>query len=195
MASRLSSEKDFMTAVRAVRESVMHYKKTGLIIVGDGPEKETILRRAREAGIEGHVFIEPWAGRETLLSYYKTAHLFLSTSLYEGYGMSMVEAVATGLPVVATDAGIASGLLVGTKNVTTVCPVKGVKCLFDKIRWFVEDLEFRRRFPVEVTTRLPDFSYADEADYLSRYKADWERCFVETDTDNVDASLKNEDKK
>ena len=43
----------------------------------------------------------------TLISYYKTADLFLNTSLFEGYGMTLVEARAAGCKVVSTDVGVA----------------------------------------------------------------------------------------
>ena len=53
------------------------------------------------------VVFKPWANRETLVSYYKTADLFLNTSFFEGYGMTLVEAKAAGCRIVSTDVGMA----------------------------------------------------------------------------------------
>ena len=54
-----------------------------------------------------NVIFEKWIDRETLFSYYKTVDLFLVTSLYEGYGMTLVEAQAAGCPIISTDVGVA----------------------------------------------------------------------------------------
>ena len=62
-----------------------------------------------------------------IFSYYKTADVFLSTSLYEGYGMSMVEAYTANCSIVSTDAGIAAEL---TGN---VCAVGDIVCIADAI--------------------------------------------------------------
>lgn len=114
MASRLTHEKDIPTALKAFKKVLEKIPDAGLLIVGSGPEK---FKNAK------NVVFENWVNQETLFSYYKTADVFLSTSLYEGYGMSLVEAFAANCPIVSTDAGIASEI---TKN---ICPVGDYKCL------------------------------------------------------------------
>lgn len=114
MASRLSHEKDFPTALAAFRKVSETRPDVGLVIVGSGPIRIPDMK---------NVVRETWVDQETLFSYYKTADIFLSTSLYEGYGMSMVEACAAGCPLVATDAGIAPEL---TGN---LCPIGDVLCI------------------------------------------------------------------
>ena len=118
MASRLTHEKDIPTAVKAFEKVLEKIPDAGLVIVGSGPEK---FRTGK------NIVVESWADQPTLFSYYKTADVFLSTSLYEGYGMSMVEANATGLPIVATDAGIAPEIA------SHVCPVGDIVCIADAI--------------------------------------------------------------
>ena len=114
MASRLSREKDFPTALAAFEKVSQKNPDIGLLIVGSGPIKIPNTK---------NVVTEKWVDQETLFSYYKTADIFLSTSLYEGYGMSMLEAHAAGCPVVATDAGIAQEV---TGN---ICPVGDIVCI------------------------------------------------------------------
>jgi glycosyltransferase involved in cell wall biosynthesis len=53
------------------------------------------------------VVFESWASQSTLFSYYKTCDAFLVTSLFEGYGMVLVEASAAGAKIVSTDVGVA----------------------------------------------------------------------------------------
>ena len=80
-----------------------------LLVVGDGPEKENLERLARESGLSENVKFEPRTN--DLVSYYKTCDLFLLTSNYEGYGMTLIEAAAAGAKIVSSDVGIASEIL------------------------------------------------------------------------------------
>jgi glycosyltransferase involved in cell wall biosynthesis len=72
-------------------------------ILGDGPLKEHLVRRARELGIEACV--EFLAARPDPFPYYRSLHLFLNTSLHEGIPLTVLEAMACGLPVVAPRVG------------------------------------------------------------------------------------------
>ncbi len=104
MVSRLAEEKDFPLALNAFAILVREYPASGLVIVGAGPERKNILALAGQLGISDRVVLEGW--KTDLISYYKTADVFLQTSLFEGYGLALVEAVTAGLPVVSTPVGI-----------------------------------------------------------------------------------------
>ena len=105
MASRLTREKNIGLAIEAMNKIIIRQQKTGLIIVGSGPEEKNLKLKAKSHKLEANVLFEPWT--DNLPSYYKTVDLFLVTSLYEGYGRTIVEALACGLPVVSTDVGVA----------------------------------------------------------------------------------------
>lgn len=111
MASRLTREKNVGLAIEAMREIVKQKPKTGLIIVGSGRESEKLKTQSVKLGLGKNTFFEPWANQETLISYYKTCDIFLVVSLYEGYGMTLVEAQAAGCAIVSTDVGIAREIL------------------------------------------------------------------------------------
>lgn len=95
--SRLSPEKNVGLAI----DAVSRLPDTGLVIVGDGPER----RKFKETD---KVKFVGW--QEDLASYYKTADVFIQTSKFEGYGLSLVEAGLCGLPVISTPVGIAKEL-------------------------------------------------------------------------------------
>ncbi len=118
MASRLEKEKNIKLALRAWPAVIERFPSAGLLIVGSGREKATLENLARsedrtsvvgQAGGSGttSVIFEDWATKETLISYYKSADVFLNTSLFEGYGMTLVEAHAAGCRIVSTDVGVA----------------------------------------------------------------------------------------
>ncbi len=105
MISRLAKEKNIKLAIEAVKLVVEKNTGVGLVIIGDGPEKNNLVKITTELKLSRNVFFESWTNDPC--SYYKTADLFLITSNYEGYGMSIIEARACGLSVVSTDVGIA----------------------------------------------------------------------------------------
>ncbi|OGZ94642.1 MAG: hypothetical protein A2633_01330 [Candidatus Sungbacteria bacterium RIFCSPHIGHO2_01_FULL_47_32] len=122
MASRVTTEKNIDMACLAMREVIKKFPRTLLLVVGDGPEKNrlkdlygTTPQRpvsfddaTEEKPFDGPMVIfEDAVPYETLLSYYKTADMFLVTSNYEGYGRTILEALASGLPVFSADVGIA----------------------------------------------------------------------------------------
>jgi len=98
MAGRLTKEKNIGLAIDAIKK--INNEKIGLIIVGQGPE---------EKKSSANIIFEPWT--DDLISYYKTADLFLLTSNYEGYGMVLVEAAAAGCKIISSDVGIAQEIL------------------------------------------------------------------------------------
>ena len=108
MASRITEEKNISLAISAMKILIDNGNRDiGLIIVGDGRMKEKLITMCHKLNIDKQVIFLPWANKTELYSMYKTADVFLNTSYFEGYGMSMVEAVAANLRVVSTDVGVA----------------------------------------------------------------------------------------
>jgi len=126
MASRLEPEKNIKLALRAWPKVLQTIPQAGLVIVGSGSLESKLKKLSRKLGLMDDsglssiqtVVFEKWIDKETLYSYYKTSDLFLSTSLYEGYGMSLVEARAAGCSIVSTDVGVAKeqGALIIANN-------------------------------------------------------------------------------
>lgn len=107
VASRLEPEKRVDLVVSSWPEVLRVIPKAGLVIVGKGSEEQKLRELAKKLGLSGSVIFLPWADQPTLTSYYKTADVFVNTSMFEGYGMTLVEAHAAGLKIVSTDVGVA----------------------------------------------------------------------------------------
>src|SRR5450432_4214109 len=74
-----------------------------LLFVGDGPERSTAEDLAKELGIFDEIrFVGKQEQMEDILA---IADLFLLTSDYESFGLAALEAMASGVPVVSTNAG------------------------------------------------------------------------------------------
>ncbi len=102
---RLEKEKNFTLALDALKRARDAKHDAGLTFVGSGREEEALKAYADTLGISQWV---EWAGWHTDLSQYlASADIMLLPSLYEGYGMVIIEALSAGVPVLATDVGIA----------------------------------------------------------------------------------------
>lgn len=73
-----------------------------LVIIGDGPEKQRLINLANSLNISNRVFFEGFKPKETVLEFMKASDVLVLPSLVEGQPRVVLEAWATGLPVVAS---------------------------------------------------------------------------------------------
>ncbi|MHB1316293.1 MAG: glycosyltransferase [Minisyncoccota bacterium] len=126
MASRLEKEKRIDGAIRAFSKAVSQFPKIGLVIAGSGSQDKKLKDLVSILGIQKSVIFLGWV--DNVREYITSANIFLSTSEYEGYGMSVVEAGLLGTPVVTTAVGVAGEILVDNKN-SYVCKVGDIMCI------------------------------------------------------------------
>lgn len=101
--ARLSVEKDFPTLLRAISIAIQAIPDLQLKLVGDGPERGKLEQLARELKLSGHV--EFLGDRHDVPQLLTQAGFFVSSSLTEGISLTLLEAMAVGLPVIATRVG------------------------------------------------------------------------------------------
>jgi glycosyltransferase involved in cell wall biosynthesis len=174
MVSRLTKEKDFPFALSVFSQVVKEYPKAGLIIVGDGPERHKIEQRAKQLDLYNHVILEGWQG--DLVSYYKTANLFLHTSRYEGFGMVLVEAAACGLPIVTSEVGVAVPMKKQERSGVFVCPVGDQDCFVQEVLAFLKDNTRRMLVKFNLENDLRSVTLGSREEYLEAYRQSFESC-------------------
>ena len=101
--ARLSREKDFPTLLRAVGLMRGRHPDFRLRIVGNGPEMEGLLALRRELGLED--IVELTGERSDVPELLAQAGFFVTSSLTEGVSLTLLEAMAVGLPILATAVG------------------------------------------------------------------------------------------
>jgi glycosyltransferase involved in cell wall biosynthesis len=79
--------------------------KVDLIVVGDGPEKDDLILQAKTLNLSQNIHFIGAAYGERLACYYKVSDIFVLSSHYDNFPNVILEAMAMGLPVVATNVG------------------------------------------------------------------------------------------
>jgi glycosyltransferase involved in cell wall biosynthesis len=91
--------------VDGLLEALKELPDLGLVVVGDGPERPRLERRARELGVSDRVYFAGQRSKKEALGLMAACDLFVLNSVHEGLPHVVLEAMALGLPVVATAAG------------------------------------------------------------------------------------------
>ncbi len=104
-AGHFISLKCFDLGIRAFALFAKEYPHAVLEVVGDGPERERLVRLAQHLGIIEQVRFPGWSSRTELLHRIAQADCFLFPSARDGGGAVIVEAMATGTPVICLDIG------------------------------------------------------------------------------------------
>jgi sugar transferase (PEP-CTERM/EpsH1 system associated) len=100
---RLDPVKNIELMIRSLPDIRRKVSGAKLLVIGDGPCRDRLLRYARETGMERHaVFL---GSREDTENFFPIFDVYACTSLSEGTSMTILEAMACGIPVVASDVG------------------------------------------------------------------------------------------
>ena len=98
---RLSAQKDPITLVNAFDLVIKEKTNVKLVFVGDGDLKAEVSRKINELGLQKNIYLagnkmDPW-------NIYSSLDLFVMSSIYEGLGRSITEALCSETPVVCTN--------------------------------------------------------------------------------------------
>jgi glycosyltransferase involved in cell wall biosynthesis len=100
---RLAPEKNLHALIAALKELVLTFPFVALVLCGEGPERAALQDLANRLGIDGNVCF--LGRRSDLADVYASFDLFVLPSLSEGMPLSLLEAMAAKIPVVATRVG------------------------------------------------------------------------------------------
>ena len=139
-AGRLGPQKALGTAL----EALVDVPDATLTVVGDGPERAGLERRARELGLEGRVSFLGSMARGQVLRLFRAADASVLSSAWENFPHTVVEALAVGCPVIATAVGGVPEVVRDGENGLLV-PPGDPGALGAAIARFLDDDELRAR--------------------------------------------------
>lgn len=111
IVARLRAEKGHALLLDALPLVLKVVSDATLLVVGDGPDRGTLVAQAGALGVESHIV---WAGERSpqeVLRLYCVMDVVAVPSQFEGFGLSAVEAMMAGRPVVGTRVGGLSELI------------------------------------------------------------------------------------
>jgi len=109
-----------------------------LTLAGDGPQWTAIAGQAARLGVADRIRFLGWCGKEQLQTIYRSADIFVLPSRDEGMSNALLEAMASGLPVVCTDvAGMRDVIAPGENGM--IVPQEDPKALSEALLALIED--------------------------------------------------------
>jgi glycosyltransferase involved in cell wall biosynthesis len=144
---RLTRQKDFPTLFRAF-SLVRQVRPAKLLILGEGEERANLERLAIELGIQNDVSMPGFF--DNPFAFMAKAYVFVLSSAWEGFGNVLVEALACGCPVVATDCRSGPREILGNSRYGRLVPVGDHEALAKAILETLDNPDF----PADRQTRL-----------------------------------------
>jgi len=162
---RLRKYKSVEVAIRAMREIGERLPTARLAIIGDGPHRSALEAEAKRLGLAESVRFLGFMRDEALVEYLNRAHLLINPSPKEGWGLTVVEANACGLPVVASDRpGLRDSVRDGESGF--LVPYGDAGAFAAKALMILDDRELWLRMSAGALERVKELT--------------WERCARET---------------
>jgi len=121
------------------------------LFVGEGPLRSALEAQVGREGLEG--WIHFLGRRNDVPDILHAGDVFVFPSRWEGFPVAVMEAMAAGLPVVASDVGGISELVQEGKTGMLV-PPKDPIALFESLRKLLNDRDFRQRMGIEGKNRI-----------------------------------------
>jgi glycosyltransferase involved in cell wall biosynthesis len=141
---RIDAEKNPLLVVEAIAE--LERRRPGVFRLrwaGLGPLEEDVRGRAAELGVADRIELLGYLPFPELLPHYRSAHAFVHVSFTEGVPQVLNEALATGLPIVATDVGGVGEALDGGRAGLLV-PPSDREALVEAVLRVADDERLRR---------------------------------------------------
>ena len=175
MSARLAyPHKDHYTVIAALDLLRKKYhRELNLVLLGDGPEKDNLQKFCVEHNVDGNVF---FAGSvDNVQDYYKAAFALVHASVAgEGLPTVILEAMACGTPVIATDSTVGPKEIIGNNEYGLLCKVKNPEDMAKAVNELCGDERLRSHYvekgQVRIKAFLPDLIEAEFETILQQFQ-------------------------
>ncbi len=164
---RLRKYKSVETAMRAMKIIRRSVPDVRLVIIGDGPHKPALKRELERLDIDDAVQFKGYLEAGELVEFLNRSHLLINPSPKEGWGLTVVEANACGMPVVASDRpGLRDSVWHGETGF--LVPYGDENAFADKSIQLLQNPDLWERMSLGALQRVKELT--------------WERCARETES-------------
>ena len=159
MAARFSyPHKDHYTVIDAVKIlKEVHHRDVKVLFAGEGPEEEKVKTYTKKTGMgQNVVFL---GNKKDIHNYYAASFIVVHASVAgEGLPTVMLEALALGKPIVATDSKVGPREILGDNQYGLLCKVQDSADMADKIEGLYVDEAKYRYYAKKGKERIEDFT-------------------------------------
>jgi glycosyltransferase involved in cell wall biosynthesis len=153
VAGRLTAQK----ALDDTLEAIARVPDVRLLVLGDGPERESLERHTAELGLAGRVRFLGAGTRDDVIALFRAVDCALVTSAWENLPHTLLEALAAGTPVIATAVGGIPEVVRDGENGLLVPPrdVAGIASAIDRL---VHDAALRASLAVAAAPSVEELA-------------------------------------
>ena len=166
MVSRFVESKDQPTVIRALRS--VNNPDAFIVFAGDGPLKRKCEQLAVESGLSDRILF--LGTRDDVPEIIKASHVGIQSSNWEGFGLTAVEMMAGGIPVIASDV---DGLKQVVEGAGQTFPAGEEEALSDRINAILDsDTGLYQKMMSAGRAKVSEYSIDETvANYISLYKS------------------------
>lgn len=162
---RFRPEKDIACLIRAMEILVARNPKVRALIIGEGPEEEKLVELTRKVNLDRHVNFAGQVAPKKVPEYMAAADVFVLPSLSEGFPGVILEAMASGLPVVATRVTGIPEIITDGENGFLVSP-GDYKQIAEAVLPILENDELSQRMSENNKTKVKQYSWRNTVQML-----------------------------
>ena len=151
--------------IEAMKIIIDKNRNTKLFIVGDGEEREYLENLVRNLNLEKHINFIGQVPNEEVREYMAASNVFILPSLSEGFPVTVVEAMASGLPIVATNVRGLPEIVKDGENGFLVEP-KNLEEIADKVLLLLKNEELRKRISKRNKEEVKKYSWKNIVEKL-----------------------------
>lgn len=168
--SNLQPPKDIETLLRAYQKFFLSYPDSSLTIYGEGVLEKEIRESITEKGLVGKIRLSGF--QYNIISLLKNYDMFVFSSRAEGMPNALIEAMATGLPCIATDCQFGPGELIKNGENGFLVPVGNDAIMAEKMMWLAKNSAQARQMGKKAaeiqTAQSRKIVYEKYIDYLEQ---------------------------
>jgi glycosyltransferase involved in cell wall biosynthesis len=166
---RLEPQKGIRYLLLAMKTILAKFPDVKLEIIGTGSLLSELQTLSVEIGISNSV---KFLGKFTdVIPFYKRMDIFVLPSLYEGFGIVILEAMAMGIPVVATNVDGIKEVLINDESGILI-PPKNPEAIANVVNYLIDNPQIRERFSKEGKKRASLFDIKDHLIKLDKLYSD-----------------------
>ena len=153
---RLVYPKGFQYLIRAFGLIKDKYPEWKINIYGDGHDKELLQKEINTLSLQENIFLkEPEQGVESVML---ESSFFVLSSLYDGFGLVLTEAMVCGVPCIAYDCECGPSEIIADKQDGFLVEVKNVEELAEKMSVLMDDIQLRKSMGGKAKENVQQFA-------------------------------------